>query len=71
MSIVIPVDEFLNTTLTIGTKQFPLEIFNDDLNNFENRLVNWHKQKTIEMSVKMCIRDRDTIRWQYFKIKKE
>lgn len=48
--IIIPVDEDLYSTLEIGTKEFPLEIFFDDLSNFYQGFVNWHKQKQIEIS---------------------
>ena len=51
MKIVIEVDEYLNSTLSIGTDEFPVQIFHDDLENFENGFVNWHKQKQVEISL--------------------
>lgn len=59
-NIVIPVDNQLNALLPIGTEEFPLQIFHDDLKNYHNGFVNWHKQNVIEISfvlegsVKLC-----------------
>jgi AraC family transcriptional regulator, melibiose operon regulatory protein len=50
-NIIIPVDNDLNTTLIIGSEDFPFELFHDNLKNFSNGFVNWHKQKQIEISV--------------------
>lgn len=66
-NIVIPVDEELYSTLTIGTKSFPMEIFLDDLKNFSQSFVNWHKQKEIEISyviegsVKVCVLEEECV----------
>ncbi|MBS6195628.1 MAG: helix-turn-helix transcriptional regulator [Clostridiales bacterium] len=50
-NIIIPLDKDLNSTLTIGTKEFPIQLFHDNLENFSNGFVNWHKQKQVEISV--------------------
>ncbi|MGI5959681.1 MAG: AraC family transcriptional regulator [Massiliimalia sp.] len=49
--LVIPVDQNLNALLPIGTPAFPIQLFHDNLKNFTNGFVNWHRQKTIEISV--------------------
>lgn len=64
-NIVIPVDDALYSTLMIGTKCFPAQIFSDDLNNFAQGFVNWHKQKELEISyvlegsVKVCVLEEE------------
>lgn len=50
-SIVVPVDDRLYSTLKIGTDAFPFALFCDDLSNFAQGFVNWHKQREIEISV--------------------
>lgn len=57
-NIIIPVDTDFNATLKIGTPAFPLQMFYDDLQNYANGFVNWHKQKQIEISLvlKGCVR---------------
>lgn len=50
-SIIIPVDKDMNSTIAIGTKEFPIQVFQDDLENFSNGFVNWHKQREIEISM--------------------
>ncbi len=49
--LFVPVDENLNATLSIGTYAFPFQLFHDDLDHYANRCVNWHRQRTIEISV--------------------
>lgn len=64
-NIVIPVDDELYSTLTIGTESFPAETFSDDLQHFSQGFVNWHKQKEIEISyviegsVKVCVLEEE------------
>lgn len=48
--IIIPVNDELYSTLPIGTDAFPMDIFYDDLDNFAQGFVNWHRQKQIEIS---------------------
>ena len=66
-NIVIPVDEELYSTLTIGTESFPMETFSDDLKKFSQGFVNWHKQKEIEISyviegsLKVCVLEEECV----------
>lgn len=46
----IPVDKELCSTLSFGTYSFPAEIFYDDLDEYANNFVNWHKQREVEIS---------------------
>ena len=45
----IPVDEELNAMVELD-KMFPFMLSRDNLNEYENGFVNWHKQPTIEIS---------------------
>lgn len=58
--MLLPVNDDLYATLTIGSEAFPFEIFHDDLNNFYQGFVNWHKQKTIwlELCTKIFSADK-------------
>lgn len=47
----VPVDKELNSTFSIGTYSFPMDIFYDDLDEYANNFVNWHKQKQAEISL--------------------
>ena len=49
-SIIVPVDEQLCSTLKIGSDAFPFQLFHDDLNQFVQGFVNWHRQNEIEIS---------------------
>lgn len=46
----IPVDSELNTLLRLNS-EFPLAISHDNLSEYRNGLVNWHKQGSIEISI--------------------
>lgn len=60
-NIIVPVDSRLYSTLKIGSNAFPFMYFQDDLSNFAQGFVNWHKQEEIEISyilegsVKVCL----------------
>ncbi len=47
----IPVDQNSYSLLTIGTKEFPIHLSFDNLTDYENCFVNWHKQKEVEISL--------------------
>lgn len=59
--LIVPVDSALNATLPIGTPAFPFARFHDDLECYSRGFVNWHRQKTIEIScvvegaVRVCL----------------
>ncbi len=46
----IPVDNELNTLLRLNP-QFPLAVSHDNLSEYRNGFVNWHKQGSIELSI--------------------
>lgn len=46
----VPIDNELNTLLRLNP-EFPFAVSFDNLSSYKNRLVNWHKQGSIEMSV--------------------
>lgn len=46
----IPIDNELNTLLRLNP-EFPFAVSFDNLSSYKNRLVNWHKQGSIEMSI--------------------
>ncbi len=47
----IPIDENSYSTLTMGTEEFPVHLSYDNLTDYENCFVNWHKQKEVEISI--------------------
>lgn len=46
----IPVDHELNTLLRLNS-EFPLAVSHDNLSQYKNGFVNWHKQGSIEISI--------------------
>ena len=60
-SIIVPVDDQLCSTLKIGSDAFPFQLFHDDLSQFVQGFVNWHRQNEIEIScilegsVRVCL----------------
>lgn len=60
-NLIVPTDDNLFSTLSIGSKEFPFQLFHDNLDNFDKGFVNWHKQTQIEISyvekgsVKVCL----------------
>lgn len=60
-NLFIPVDDHMYATLKLFEENFPFILSHDDLNNYSRGFVNWHKQKTIEIScvlegsVKVCL----------------
>ncbi len=47
----IPVDEDSYSLIQIGSRDFPIHLSFDNLTDYENCFVNWHKQKEIEISI--------------------
>lgn len=60
-NLIVPTDNHLFSTLTIGSKEFPFQLFHDNLDHFDKGFVNWHKQTQLEISyvekgsVKVCL----------------
>lgn len=46
----IPVDHELNTLLRLNP-EFPLAVSHDNLSEYKNGFVNWHKQRSLEISI--------------------
>ncbi len=60
-NLVVPVDDKLYSTMRCGTDAFPFWLVHDDLDNYAQGFVNWHRQPSIEISyvlegsVRVCL----------------